>query len=102
MQINQSARAEKVLAYAQLVGVAASTGFATIAGGSIPEGTEFVEVSVSGQAVRWRGDGAAPTASVGMPLPVGTTRFFTQQQLPAVRFIEQSASATLDCTFYGR
>jgi len=38
-----------------------------------------------------------------MPLPVGATRFFTkQQQLAAVRFIEQVAGAELNCTFYGR
>lgn len=102
MIINQSAQAEKVLGYFQLSGVAAATGFAAIAGGSIPDGTEFVEVTVGAQAVRWRGDGTNPTAAVGMPLAVGSTRFFTQQQLSAVRFIEQVAGAVLDCTFYGR
>ena len=102
MLVNPSAQAEKVLGYAQLVGVAVSTGFAAINGGSIPDGTEFVEVTVSDQVVRWRGDGVAPTAAIGMPLPVGATRFFTQQQLAAVRFIEQDAGAELNCTFYGR
>lgn len=102
MLINQSAQSEKVLGYGQVTSVAAATGFAAIAGGTIPEGTEFVEVTVSGQAVRWRGDGTNPTAAIGMPLAAGSTRFFTQQQLAAVRFIEQVASATLDCTFYGR
>ena len=102
MPINQSAQAEKVLGYFQATDVGASLGFAAIAGGAIPDGTEFVEVAVRGQAVRWRGDGTNPTAAVGMPLPVGTTRFFTQQRLAAVRFIEQVAGAVLDCTFYGR
>lgn len=102
MLINQSAQAEKVLGYFQLTGAAAATGFATIAGGAIPDGTEYVEVTVTARAVRWRGDGQNPTAAVGMPLPANTTRFFTQQQLDAVRFIEQAASTVLDCTFYGR
>ena len=44
MLVNQSAQAEKVLGYAQLVGVATSTGFAAINGGSIPDGTEFAAV----------------------------------------------------------
>lgn len=102
MLINQSVQAEKVLGYFQATNVSASLGFAAIAGGSIPDGAEFVEVTVGAQAVRWRGDGTAPTAAIGMPLPVGATRFFTQQQLAAVRFIESVAGAVLDCTFYGR
>ena len=95
-------QAESVLGYFQATDVSSALGFASIAGGTIPTGTEFVEVTVGAQAVRWRGDGTNPTSGVGMPLAVGETRFFTQQQLAAVRFIESAAGAVLNCTFYGR
>lgn len=102
MLINQSSQAEKVLGYAQATSLGSATSLAAIAGGALPPGTEFAEVTVGAQAVRWRGDGTAPTAAVGMPMPVAATRFFTQQQLAGLAFIEQAAGAVLDITFYGR
>jgi hypothetical protein len=51
------------------------------------------------QAVRWRDDGTAPTASVGMPLAVGTSLSY-DGDLKAVRFIEQTASAKLNVSYY--
>lgn len=52
------------------------------------------------QAVRWRDDGVNPTASVGMTLTVGQPLEFTGS-LSAVRFIEQTASAKLNVSYYG-
>jgi len=51
------------------------------------------------QAVRWRDDGVAPTASVGMPLAVGVTLQY-DGDITQIRFIEQSASAKLNVTYY--
>lgn len=51
------------------------------------------------QAVRWRDDGVAPTASVGMPLAAGVTLQY-DGDLTQIRFIEQAASATLNITYY--
>ena len=51
------------------------------------------------QAVRWRDDGVAPTASVGMPLAVGVTLQY-DGDITQIRFIEQAASAKLNITYY--
>jgi hypothetical protein len=51
------------------------------------------------QAVRWRDDGVAPTASVGMPLAAGVTLQY-DGDLKAIQFIEQSASSKLNITYY--
>ena len=49
--------------------------------------------------VRWRDDGTAPTASVGMPLAAGVTLQY-DGDLSQIRFIEQTASAKLNVTYY--
>jgi hypothetical protein len=51
------------------------------------------------QAVRWRDDGTAPTASVGMPLAVGDTLVY-DGDLKKIQFIEQTASAKLNVSLY--
>jgi len=51
------------------------------------------------QGVRWRDDGTAPTASVGMPLAAGVTLQY-DGDITKIRFIEQSASAKLNISYY--
>lgn len=51
------------------------------------------------QAVRWRDDGTAPTATVGMRLPVGQELFY-DGDLNKIRFIEEAASAQLNISYY--
>lgn len=51
------------------------------------------------QAVRWRDDGVAPTATVGMPLAVGTTLMY-DGDLTRIRFIAQVAGAILNVSYY--
>jgi len=51
------------------------------------------------QAVRWRDDGVAPTASIGMPLAAGVTLQY-DGDITKIRFIEQTASAKLNITYY--
>ena len=51
------------------------------------------------QNVRWRDDGVAPTASVGMPLAAGVTLQY-DGDLSQIQFIEQTASAKLNITYY--
>jgi hypothetical protein len=51
------------------------------------------------QTVRWRDDGVAPTASVGMPAAAGTYLSY-DGDLNRIRFIEVSASAELNITYY--
>lgn len=51
------------------------------------------------QAVRWRDDDTNPTASVGMPLAAGVTLQY-DGDLTKIKFIEQTASAKLNITYY--
>lgn len=51
------------------------------------------------QAIRWRDDGVAPTASVGMQLAAGDTLEY-RGNLNAIQFFEESASAELNISYY--
>jgi len=51
------------------------------------------------QAVRWRDDGVAPTATVGMPLAVGASLSY-DGDLARIRFFETTASAVLNISYY--
>ena len=51
------------------------------------------------QGVRWRDDGVAPTASVGMPLAAGVALQY-DGDLTKIKFIEQTASAKLNISYY--
>lgn len=51
------------------------------------------------QGVRWRDDGVAPTASVGMPLAAGVPLSY-DGDLTKIRFIQQTASAALNVSYY--
>ena len=51
------------------------------------------------QAVRWRDDGVAPTASVGMPLAAGAALVY-DGDLGRIKIIEQTASAELNISYY--
>ena len=59
----------------------------------------FALIIAEGAPVRWRDDGTAPTASVGMPLAVGVPLQY-DGDLTKIRFIEQSASAKLNISYY--
>jgi hypothetical protein len=56
-------------------------------------------IVAEGAAVRWRDDGTAPTASVGMPLATGVTLQY-DGDLSQIQFIEQAASAKLNISYY--
>lgn len=56
-------------------------------------------ITAEGQSVRWRDDGVAPTASVGMPLASGVTLQY-DGDLTMIRFIEQTSGAKLNITYY--
>jgi len=56
-------------------------------------------ITAETQAVRWRDDDVAPTASVGMPLAAGVTLQY-DGDLTKIRFIEQTASAKLNVSYY--
>ena len=56
-------------------------------------------ITPEGQAVRWRDDGVNPTSTVGMPLAVGVTLQY-DGDINQIKFIEQSAGAKLNITYY--
>lgn len=56
-------------------------------------------ITPEGQAVRWRDDNVAPTASVGMPLAAGVTLQY-DGDLSQIQFIEQTGGAKLNVTYY--
>ena len=59
----------------------------------------FALIVCEGQAVRWRDDGTAPTASVGMPLAVGVPLQY-DGDLNKIQFIEQTGGAKLNISYY--
>ncbi len=67
---------------------------------TVPSGATRAVVVVEGRAVRWRDDGVNPTSGIGMLLGVGEELTYTAN-LAAIKFIEQSASAVLDISYYG-
>lgn len=78
--------------------VAAAGGIAVAL--TVPTAGATQALIVPSVAVRWRDDGTAPTATVGMPLAAGES-FVYDGSLAAIRFIAQGAAAgVLDVSFY--
>jgi len=50
-------------------------------------------------AVRWRDDGVAPTASVGLPLAAGVTLQYVGD-LTKIQFINNGGTAELNISYY--
>lgn len=71
----------------------------TAVGLTVPTGATMAIITVSGQIVRYRDDGTVPTASVGMPLAVGSI-FNYASALSAIQFIAEASTATLDILYY--
>ena len=68
-----------------------------------PEGLNgkpvFALIIAEGAAVRWRDDGVAPTATVGMPLAVGVPLQY-DGDLNKIRFIQQAATGIINISYY--
>ncbi len=93
------------LGFEQLSAFSAATGFT-----AIPAGTGYAMLTVSGEAVRYRSDGTAPTASVGVLLPINPGEPYQLAGgllLANVKFIPVSDTATVRVTttrskYYGK
>jgi len=81
------------LGYQQITSLSASTAL------TVPSGATLALIVPETQNVRWRDDGTAPTASVGMPIFVGASLSY-DGDLNRIRFIQQAASATLNVSYY--
>ena len=84
------------LGYQQISAPAAATPL------TVPAGARMALITVSGQSVRWRDDGTAPTAAIGVLLPVTTSGLPFQYSgtLTAFQVIQTAASATVDVAYY--
>lgn len=67
--------------------------------GGIPDKSAWVQIIGETAAIRYRADGVAPTASVGMPLATGTPMQYTSV-MAKLQFIAQTGTATVDADFY--
>jgi hypothetical protein len=89
------------LGYQQITDVSGSTALTVPtrdANGSLQKPVLAIIIAQT-QAVRWRDDGVAPSATVGMPLAVGVS-FIYDGDLTKIRFFEQAASAALNVSYY--
>ncbi len=70
---------------------------ASATGLTVPAGAVVALVCVEGGSVRYRDDGTAPTATVGIPLS-GCMSY--AGPLSAIQFISVGASSTIDALYY--
>jgi hypothetical protein len=82
----------QALGYQQLIG----SGLMTL---TVPPNATMALIEVEGQAIRWRDDGTAPTAAIGMPVAVGQEWQYSGP-LAALQLIAQSGTATVNISYY--
>lgn len=77
------------------------TSLGTAASLTVPAGATvaLIEPNNSGTAIRWRDDGVAPTASVGIELQPGSAMVYAGS-LAAFQAIQESATAILNISYY--
>lgn len=68
---------------------------------TVPAGASIAVIMCDTQNVRWRDDGTAPTASVGMLLRTTDEPLVYQGDLDAIEFIQVTGSAVLNVSYYG-
>lgn len=91
------------LGYQQITSLSSSTGLtlpSTEQHGVSMAPAKLVLLQAETQNVRWRDDGTAPTASVGMILYAGADPYPYDGDLNKIRFIEVAASAKLNCSYF--
>ena len=81
------------LGYQQITSLSASAAL------TVPSGATLALIVPETQNVRWRDDGTDPTSSIGMPIVVGASLSY-DGDLKNIRFIQQTASATLNVSYY--
>lgn len=80
------------LGYVQITSLSSAVGLTSQLG-------QRVLIQVETQAVRWRDDGTAPTATVGMRIAAGGELDY-DGDLSKIKLIEELASATLNVSYY--
>lgn len=82
------------LGYVQITNLTSAVGL------SAPAGAVIAEIVVEAQGIRYRDDGTAPTASIGMPVAAGNS-FQYAGDFTAIQFIQQTSGAILNVSYYG-
>lgn len=98
--------ADVALGYAQSSAVDSATLISALTFGQagapgIPLNTQALLITPQTQAVRWRDDGVAPTATVGYPLPVGSELIYTGSDFTKLQVISQVAGAIVNVLAFG-
>jgi len=86
------------IGYCQLTSIDTVALLSSCSGG-IPTNAAYAFLIPEAQAIRYRDDGTAPTATVGQPLAVGVSLLYGGT-LSAVRVISQTSGAKLNILFY--
>lgn len=73
---------------------------ASLTSGGVPQGATVLEISAETQAIRWRDDNQAPTATVGMPIAAAALPFVYSGSLVNIQFINQVSGGIIDLAFY--
>lgn len=76
------------------------TGLNTVKGLTPPAGATMALIQAEAQIVRWRDDGTDPAAGVGMTLAAGAVPLVYDGNLNTIKFIEATASAKLNVSYY--
>lgn len=84
---------QKPLGYVQLTSLTSAIGLTP------PAAADAAMITVEVASVRWRDDGTAPTAAIGMLLTAGQT-FTYYGNLSAIQFIAVSGSPTVNVSYY--
>ena len=79
--------------YQQLTAAASSTAL------TVPDGAVRAIINVEVQPARWRDDGVAPTAAIGILVPVAG-KFEYRGDLSAIRFFQTAPSTQINVSYY--
>lgn len=92
----------KPLGFVQAGNLSVAGNIAVLGNITVPPGTGYALVQAVTQNVLWRDDGSVPTASAGMVISAGGDPVgFTGSQIKTASFIQATASAILNVSFYG-
>lgn len=87
------------LGYFQITSLGTAVSFSG-AGVTVPVGSMMVLIEAEAQGIRWRDDGTAPTASVGMPLAAGQEFQYRVADFSKIQFIQQTNGGIINLSFY--
>lgn len=65
-----------------------------------PGPVTMIQFTAEAQAIRYRDDGVAPTAAVGIPIAVGTLPVTYEGSITKIQFISQTSGAKLNISYY--